>query len=288
MHLLLCACALLALADANGAAPATSTPPASATSTPPATGATEPAAPPTVAAPRPLSLLTPQERASLPRPELDALFRATPVADLLSLARSSLESLGTYTVRMTSQERVRGELLEQQTVQLTTRTRPMAALLRYVEGPAKGRVVLYDETLRKRELRVRETGFKGLIGALWISLDSSVVHGDTTHGVDEAGYGPLVGKLDRDFERSAPFGGHLRTDEGFDAVGAFCMLYVAPAKATGLYADSTRLCVDPAQGLPARVEVSNRGLLIERFIYQGLRANLTGEEAEITLEAAGL
>ena len=267
-HLL---CAFLALADAP---PPAATPPAPAPPAPPAA--------------RSLKLLSPEERASLPRPEFDALFRATPVADLLSLAQGAAEALGTYTVRFTTQERVKGELLDPHTVQLTARTTPQAALLRYVEGPAKGRVVLYDETLRKRELRAREPGFKGLIGALWLSLDSSLVHGDTNHGVDEVGYGPLVGKLSRDFERSLPFGGHARTDEGFDAAGAFCMLYVAPAKATGLYADQTRLCVDAARGLPARVEVSRKGQLIERFEYQDLRPNLSGEEAQITLEAAGL
>ena len=239
-------------------------------------------------APRPLKLLTAQERAALPHAELDALLRQTPVADLLALARSAVESLGTYAVRFTTQERVKGELLDPHTVQLTARTRPMAVLLRYVEGPAKGRVVFYDETLRKGELRAREAGFKGIVGALWLSIDGSLARADSNHGVDEVGYGPLLGKLERDFERSLPFGGHARTDEGFDGEGAFCMLYVAPAKATGLYADQTRLCLDAARGLPARVEVSNQGLLIERFEYRDLRPRLSGKEAELTLEAAGL
>src|SRR5262245_34211335 len=84
--------------------------------------------------------LSDDERAALvkstPREELAAFFQATPVEDLLALGRRALPGLGVYGARLTKQERVGGELLEPQSIQMVARDTPLAARLTFVEGPA--------------------------------------------------------------------------------------------------------------------------------------------------------
>jgi Protein of unknown function (DUF1571) len=265
--------ALVALVCLQGLARADDTPVVAppAVLGPSANGLIASASPPAGGLPA-LSTLSDGERAELVRSAqpaaLAALCRRTSVPELLTLAHRTLESLGTYAARMTKQERVGGELLEPQTVELTMRERPRASLLRYVSGPAAGRKVLYDETQRKTQLRAHESGLKGIVGALWIDLDSRLTRGDSNHSVTEIGFGSILGFIEQDLARSKAFGGETRFDEGFDGHGDWCMRFTAPAGATGLIGDDTRICYDLTLALPVSLAVSLHGQLIERYTYE--------------------
>jgi hypothetical protein len=231
------------------------------------------------------------ERAALvkstSREELAAFFKATAVEDLLALGRRALPGLGVYGARLTKQERVRGELLEAQSIQLVARDTPLAARLTYVEGPAKGRRLVYNAELRKDEMRVREGGLFGFI-ALWINLDSSLARKDTNHRVSDLGFRALIDLIARDLETVRPQGGFTRLDEGFDERGLYCMHFVAPKGAKGLTGDESRICVDAALGLPLRTEVYAGGQLQERYLFERVTPRLTVPPNYFTPEAAGL
>jgi hypothetical protein len=226
-------------------------------------------------------------RAALPLPALEAALRAASVDELIATARAAVASLGTYSVTVTKQESVGGDLVGPQVIALTVRPKPFAALMRFQEGPGKGRVVFFDETLRKHDLRAREPGLKGLFGALWIDIDSSLTRSESNHPVTDNGFARLLDFLASDLERGKAAGGHARADEPATA-GKWCSVFSAPAGAKGLRGDVTRICFDPVTALPLLVEVTAKGALLERYTYQAVKPRLTEAEAGLTLEAAGL
>ncbi len=225
--------------------------------------------------------------ARTPRAELGALLQATSVDDLLARGRRTLQGFGVYGARLTKRERVRGDLLPAQVLDLVVRDQPLAARVVFAEGPAKGRKLLYNAELRKDEMRVREAGPLGLF-AIWLSLDSGMARRDTNRSVTDLGFAALLRLLQGDLDRARPHGGFARTDEGFDAQGAYCLRFAAPAGATGLAGDRSRICIDPLLGLPVKSEVWRKGELFESYAFEQIRPRLQVDSDYFTPEAAGL
>lgn len=244
-----------------------------------------------VALPDLLSLNSEQRKSlvkSTPREELVKILEALAPDDLLELGRRAMGELGTYRVRLTKSERVSGELLPAQILELDIRESPRAIRGEVVGGPAKGRKLLYNEKLRAEELRVREAGFLKFAGAVWLNIDSSLAKKDTRHPITDLGYGPLLTLLGKDLKAGKAFGGHTRKDEGFDKSGSWCIRFNAPKGAKGLYADEALVCFEPGSGLMSRIEISDGGVLLERFAYELLATNLKLTDQDFTPDAAGL
>lgn len=221
-----------------------------------------------------------------PREALAQTLGQLDTSRLIAIGRRSVAQLGTYRARLTKVERVDGELLEPQVMRMEIRETPFALRAEVLEGPGKGRRLLYNEELRAKDLRVREAGFLGIAGAVWVGIDSGLTRGDTNHRISDLGYGPLLGLLERDFEKAK--GQHSREDEGFAKDGAWCMRYTAPPGVKGLYADQARVCFDARLGLVSRVEVFRKGELFERHDYQLLASRLSLGDGAFTPEGAGL
>lgn len=167
-----------------------------------------------------------------------------------------------------------------QTIQLTIRERPQAIRAEFVAGPAAGRKVIYDSTVRRDEVRVREAGLLGLAGAVWLGIDNPLTRRDTNHPIVHLGFAPLIALLRADFERATRFGGFARQDDGFDREGRYCTRYTAPASATGLYAKAARIAVDPEQMLPTRVEVDDAKGPLEVMAYRDVAPAATPDSPE--------
>ena len=221
------------------------------------------------------------------RLEMQRALVALSIDDLIALGKKSLAGLGVYGVRLVKQERVKGMLLDPQTLELVLRDRPLAVRATFVAGPAKGRRLVYNAELRKDELRVREGGFFGLL-AVWVNLDSGLTRGDTNHRATDLGFGALLDLISRDLELARPHGGFSRTDEGFDDRGLFCMRFDAPRGVIGLSGDRTRICIDVALGLPLRTEVYGGAELLERYVFEKVSPRLVVPPNYFTPEAAGL
>jgi hypothetical protein len=211
------------------------------------------------------------ELRGLPRAELGERLRATPTDELIALGREGVRRLGTYRARMLKQERVGGKLLPAQTLEVIVQASPRALRLEYVEGPKAGRRVIWIQS-RPTEMLVREAGILGLT-SLWIDLDGKLARGDTNHSVTELGFGPLLDLVAKDFTKARGQGGHARKDQGFDASGTYCMEFSAPPGAKNLYAQRTKLCVDPKLGLPVKIEVHDGQGFLEKYEYTNVRPN---------------
>jgi hypothetical protein len=205
--------------------------------------------------------------AQLDRDMLARLLGKVPQRVLLALGRQGLASLGTYRARLTKRERVGGAMTAPQTLALTVRPHPAAFCLEFVKGPSAGRRVLYNAELRRDELRVKEAGALGFVGALWLHLDNVLTRRDTNHRATEVGFAALLDLIERDTAQASAAGGHGRRNEGFDEAGCFRAVFHAPPGVAGLIAVSTCIGFDPALSLPMSVEVHDRGGLLETYHY---------------------
>ena len=199
-------------------------------------------------------------------------LRAMPPDHLIALGWDGVRSLGAYRARLVKQERVGGELLPAQTIEVAVRPSPRALRLDYVAGPKSGRRVSWRENHRSAEMLVREGGFLG-ITSLWIDVAGKLARKDTNHPVMELGFGPALSLFDSDLRKGAAQGGHARRDRGFDSRGRYCMEYAAPPGAKGLYAERTVICLDPKLAIPVGIEVFDRQGLLERYEYANVRPN---------------
>ncbi len=208
--------------------------------------------------------------------------------EILARAETSLQQLGAYKVKLSQRERIKGTLRPEHRIQLWVREQPLALRLLFIEGPGKGRRVLYDTSVRSDDLRVHESGFLGLAGALWIGIHNSLVYGDTNHCITDVGLGALLRLMRADRERARPFGGFARTDLGWTERGRWCLQVDAPPKAPLVYARRALICVDPVSWLP--LENSNwddKGLL-ETFVFTDLEPHGAEVGAPFTRKEAGL
>lgn len=204
--------------------------------------------------------------------QLTAFVRDTPPDKLLALSEQAVREYGVYTYMMAKQERVKGKLLDSQLIRVTTREKPFAVRMEYVGGPSHGRVVVFNSSVRAKEFRVREPGFLGFAGPIWLPVDSALAKSDSNYSIDGAGLGNLVRKLQGEVTKAATLGGITVTNEGWNGDGQYCQIYVMPRGGRGFDAPKSRICIDLQLGVPARVEsFGTAGDLIGRFVFSDIK-----------------
>jgi hypothetical protein len=208
---------------------------------------------------------------ALSHERLVELFETTPVGVLLEAGKAAASQMGTYESRVVKRERVSGKLLKPQTIHLTVRQEPRAVRLEILDGPAKGRKVVYDSTVKKNELRVREAGVLGLAGAMWIDMSSKLTRSDTNHPITEFAFTSIIGVLEDSFTKSEALGGYTRKNEGFDAAGRYCITFTAPEGGKHLYATRAHICMDPVLALPVIMEIDDAQGPLERFDFSDVK-----------------
>jgi len=236
------------------------------------------------------ALPTAQRRAAyagLERAKQQALIASLSMQQLVDIAHDALANLGTYGAEMIKQERMgKSELDPVQILRLDIRETPYALRFELIEGPGKGRKVLYNTALRTGQLRAKESGVLGLVGALWLDIDGSLVHGDTKHTITDTGFGAMLRLMQKDIDAAKPLGGLVRRDLGFDPEGLYCLRITAPPGAK-VYAKALNLCFDPRLELPMHMECEDDTGVFERFIWRKVqREDLP--DTEFNPEAMGL
>lgn len=203
------------------------------------------------------------------RDELERAIRQTPPDVLLKLSEKAISALGTYQYTMVKQERIRGTLQAEQTIRTTIQDSPNAIRLEYLKGPAAGRKIVFNASVKKTEFRVREAGLLAVL-PLWLPIDSELVKGDSNHTVPEAGLGSLVRRLQQDQARA---GERLQVKhEGWTEGGHFCSVFSLPDGGKGFDHARTRICMDPRAGWPMKVEgFDAKGALVERYAFSDVK-----------------
>jgi hypothetical protein len=203
----------------------------------------------------------------LDRDELAGLLAKLPPPSLVAIGRQAVRALGPYRAKLTKRERVGETMLEAQVLELAIREAPRAVRITFSSGPSAGRRVLYNEELRRDEVRVKEAGVLGMAGAVWLHLDNPLTRRDTNHRVTEIGLESLLALIEKDMRAGESAGGHARQDVGWDPRGRYHLRFTAPEGATGLYARTTDLTLDPLRSIPVHVDVADEQGPLESFEY---------------------
>ncbi len=226
-----------------------------------------------------LERLTPAQRTEV--------VRSLSLEQLIALEQRAAQSLGTYRARVVRSERIDGQMLPLETMQVFIRPQPLAIRLETVEGTKKGRKVLYNAALRKDELRAQESGFLGVFGGVWVGLDSRLTRSDSNHRLTDLGFAPVMGLIERILNQTRAQGELTRTYVRTDETGV-CERFDAPAGARGLYATRSLICFDPVSSLPMHFEIADAKGPLERYTYSQVEAHLKLPDAFFTPAAAGL
>ena len=219
--------------------------------------------------------------------ERTELVKSLSLDELLALEKRAAHSLGTYHAQVVRSERVKGSLTPKETMSVWVQPEPLAIRLESIGGPPKGRKVVYNSTLRKDELRAKDSGFLGVFGGVWLALDSSMTRSDSNHPLTDLGFAPVMNLVEKIVKETRAKGGITRTYLRTDANGV-CERFDAPKGTKGLYATSSVLCFDPVLSLPMHFEISDEQGPLETYTYSNVQHHVNLANAYFTPEAAGL
>jgi Protein of unknown function (DUF1571) len=208
--------------------------------------------------------------------------REEPAADgdwkaILTRAEAKLDTLQTYQMRISRQERVNGQLQPEEEILLSIRRDPKAVRLEWASGPSKGREVIYSSTLDPRMIFVHMPPTAIPLPAMKIPVDSPLVMRNSRHAITDAGLDKIVENLrksERGGDKSNPNAGVLKyqgTDkpEGLARACHHFVRLTANGETWNVYLDERSL-------LPCMVVgQDSHGTLIERYVYREIRENPT-------------
>jgi hypothetical protein len=196
----------------------------------------------------------------------------TPDWVLLETGRRALARFGLYTATLRKEERVEGKISGVEVIALKIREAPRAFFMQWLDGPNKGRKVLYNEkALGPGKIRVREKGLLGL-AAVTLDVDSPLARRGTRHLATEVGLSYLVSMLEKDYRVAAGRGHITRQSHGLVTVeghrGYRLESRLPRDPSLGYYAYRVIHDMDYLEGYPFRVEVYDfDDRLSERYHY---------------------
>lgn len=208
--------------------------------------------------------------------------------ELMAVAERTIAKLNSYQAVLEKQEKLdKSKLPEPQIMQVAIREQPFAARLEVVDGPAKGRKVVYNSVDNAKQIRAKEGGMLGIAGAMWIDKDSGLAKGDTRYEITAMGLASLMKLIRRDFELVTKAGGKMnRNPLGLNG-REYCAEYTPSIEVAGLHSQKTKLCFDIVAALPSFVEVNDKKGVIERYRWRDVKP-FTPEPDYFTPKAAGL
>jgi hypothetical protein len=197
---------------------------------------------------------------------------------LMAKAKSRLEAMSTYQVKITRVERVGGQLQAEEEALLSIRRNPRAVRLEWVDGPSKGREVIYSSAVNDRMMYVNMGNSALPISRMSIPVDSPLALRNSRHPITEAGFDTIFQNLAaRETPQTATSPGTgkleykgIKQPKGADQ-DCHLLERVSPQGETWqVYLDTKTLM--PAVVVAFR---SSGGELIERYTYKNLKANLS-------------
>jgi hypothetical protein len=291
--------ALTAPAPAGGGLAAPAPAPTTVAAPAPTVAAAGPAATPTrvrtTAAPSgatATALMPPSELPPLDLPGVDgpptppaappataAAPASSPVAqvrDLVAAASRQVETLRSYQVMMTRQERVGTSLQPEETVLLSIRRDPRAVRLEWPDGPNRGREVLYAADASGRGMMHVKMS-NPLVPRITLPPDSPLALKNSRHPIGEAGLDSIVAGLKATVDAHAAgtaAAGDRLTYDGLvapapDLPPGHRITRVTPSGETWV------VTLDATTHLPVAVAgTAAGGEVLERYVFRDLRPDL--------------
>jgi Protein of unknown function (DUF1571) len=198
------------------------------------------------------------------------------VEAIVASARARLDALTSYQVQLNRQERVGDILLEPEDVLLSIRRNPKAVRLEWVDGPHKGREVIYVADEHGGLMHVNMADSVVRVPRLSMPPDSPLILKSSRHPITEAGLDTVVANLEKTITLSGQ--GDMSRGRlsyaGLENPGPLersChkLVRITPA------GETWHVYIDPQTNLPAMVQATDlQGQLLERYIFRHPRTDL--------------
>ncbi len=210
---------------------------------------------------------------------------AAPTVDaIVAAARARLNKLASYQVSLNRQERVGETLLEPEDVLLSIRRNPKAVRLEWVDGPHKGREVIYAAGQNGGLMHINMADSVIRVPRMSMAPDSPLVLKSSRHPITEAGLDAIVANLEKAIElaRQGDMSGGRVSYGGLENPGPLdhaChkLVRITPS------GETWHVYIDPETQLPAMVQATDlQGELLERYVFRNPKidpADLASAEA---------
>lgn len=208
------------------------------------------------------------------------------LSGLVDLASQSWQAVKDYSCTFFKQERVKGDLLDKETIQVKFRTSPLSVYMKWVKDPHEGRETLFVKGKNDDEIKAHEGGF---IGAVNVNLDprGSMAMKENRHSVFEAGIGNIIKLIKTDLEKAKVDGDGKFEDLGMkvlEGVSLRCFKATFPddkvkkgvdPEKGKYYSGNIMICIDGKTGLPVAIEHRTAsGRLDEYYVHKDVRLNV--------------
>ncbi len=210
------------------------------------------------------------------------IFAAGPVAwptepeHWITEAEEAYGKIEGYTAIFHKQERIDGELQEEETILFKFR-RPFKVYMKWIKGPHAGRELLYVEGWNDGRIRIHEGGLKGIVTVNLAPHGSLATRGNR-HPITESGIGHLVKLIGENLRKGISAGGLKFREHGRETVFGRktdkVEIVFSEARSKGYYCYRTIINLDVEQKAPIKIEIYDwDNILIEVYGYEGLNFN---------------
>jgi outer membrane lipoprotein-sorting protein len=182
-----------------------------------------------------------------------------------------------YTATFYKQERVKGELLPIETIELKFR-KPFGVYMRWLSGDFAGREVLFVRGWNDDKIHAHQGSFPDI--TVNLRPDSSLAMRGNRHPITNVGFGETIRLLVRDarLAEARPQDDVQYVDLGlWDIHGARsrCLEARAPGgKSSPYYAPRAKICFNVTTKMPTRVSIwDDEDNLVEDYAYADVRLN---------------
>ena len=210
-------------------------------------------------------------------------------------ARDKFRTIQDYTCVLVKQERIDGELLPMEYVQMKARPRPFSVYLKWLK-PYEGREAIYVAGHNDGKILVHSTGVEKVVGGT-VALDprGDMAMENSRHVITEAGLGNLIDQLVTRWEAEKKLGqteAVVKNNAKVDTRVCWCVKTTHPHDPRRYSYYRSRVFFDKEHGLPIRFEgydwprrgSAPDGDLVEVYTYRDLKFNVALSAADFSAD----
>jgi hypothetical protein len=210
--------------------------------------------------------------------QIEALLDRTPEWVLIETGRRKYAKIKDYTSILYKIERLGDEVQAQEKILVKFREKPFSIYMKWIDGPWKGRELVYNEALLgKGKVRVRESGVLGII-PVTLPVESEIAKRGSNHMVTEIGLKYLLELIDKNYRKAVAAKELGRKNHGIadlDGNKAYWTESILPKDpAKGYYCYRMHHYIDFARSLEIKAVVFRwDDKLYEQYYYTQIKLN---------------
>ena len=198
-------------------------------------------------------------------------------------SEAALGKVDNYTATFHKQERVKGKLLDEETVFLKVK-KPFMVYMKWIKDPFKGRETLFIDGRNDNQLKAHEGG---IMGVVTVNLDpnGSMAMKGNRHPITDSGLERLVKKVGANLRKGLKNTEIEVKEHGEESVYGRKTTKVEAVypkdREKGYYCYRAVLWLDFEQKVPIKIEIYDwDDKLVERYGYENLKFNAGLNEAD--------